>query len=170
MITTISIIIAVTLSIIGLFSSPFIHPKMDVTTPLRRFFDENYTNRQFSKDIILIWVIPIAVGCLSFMFLYETNNRNVNYLSQYESYAIEMIDSTDHFDEFRYEFITYDRADKQGEKYLGVLCIDNGEDFRKSFNFTFYLRDINGELIYSVFSSEDKKLLEKIKKTFNLEV
>ena len=169
MITTISIIIGVTLSIIGLFSSPFIHPKMDVTTPLRRFFDENYTNRQFSKDIILLWVIPICVGSLSFIFLYESNNCNVNYLSQYKSNAIEMKDSTDHFDEFRYEFITYDRADKQGEKYLGVLYVDNGEDFKKPFSFTFYLRNINGDLIYYV-SSEDKKLLEKIKKTFNLEV
>lgn len=169
MITTISIIIGVTLSIIGLFSSPFIHPKMDVTTPLRRFFDENYTNRQFSKDIILLWVIPICVGCLSFIFLYESNNRNVNYLSQYKSNAIEMKDSTDHFDEFRYEFITYDRADKQGEKYLGVLYVDNGEDFKRHSSFTFYLRDINGDLVYYV-SSEDRKLLEKIKKTFNLEV
>lgn len=167
MITTISIIIGLTLSIIGLFSSPFIYPKMDVTTPLRRFFDENYNNTQFSKDISLVLLIPLAVGCLSFLFLYGSNNFNVNYLSQYESEQIEIKDTTYLFNnEIEYEFVT----DKQGEKYLGVLIIDNGEDFKRPSSFTFYLRDINGELIYQVFSSEDKKLLEKIKKTFNLEV
>jgi hypothetical protein len=142
---------------------------MDITTPLRRFFDDNYNDDQFLKDIMLVFVIPIGVGSLSFLFLYLTNNHNVNYLSQYNTYDIEMIDSTNHFDEFRYEFITYDKSEKQSEKYLGVLYVDNGEDFKKPFSFTFYLRDINGDLVYYV-SSEDKKLLEKIKKTFKLNI
>jgi len=100
------------------------------------------------------------------LFLYGSNNFNVNYLSQYESEQIEIKDTTYLFNnEIEYEFVT----DKQGKKYLGTLIIDNGEDFKKPFSFTFYLRDINGDLVYYV-SSEDKKLLEKIKKTFNLEV